>query len=332
MSSVVSARTQDLLDRTLVWDNHACMPLRPADESFLPQLSRHRNAGVNLLVLNVFYDACPPETAFGMLASIRRWISRHSEHYILAQTVADIETAKRGGKLAVVFDIEGGKAVESHSCLVEMFYDLGVRWMLLAYNKNNRLGGGCQDDDRGLTEYGRQIIDEMERVGMVLCCSHTGYRTAREAIEYSRNPVIFSHSNPRAVRDHERNVPDDLIRACARTGGVVNLNGIGIFLGENDNSTEALLRHVDYVADLTGPEHVGLGLDYVFDGEEFNEHIRNRPDIFPPEKGYRTGIAMIEPERFPQIAEALLMRGYGDTEVQGILGHNNLRVARQVWR
>jgi membrane dipeptidase len=214
---------------------------------------------------------------------------------------------------------------------VEVFHKLGVRTMLLAYNKNNRLGGGCQDLDTGLTEYGRLIIDEMQRVGMVLCCSHTGYRTVREAIEHSKNPVIFSHSNPRAVWDHERNIPDDLMRACAATGGVVNLNGIGIFLGANDNSTQTLLRHIDYAVELIGAEHVGLGLDYVFDQQELDDYLRKHQDVFPPEQGYATGIAMVEPERIPRIAEALLGRGYGEADVQGILGHNNLRVARAVW-
>jgi membrane dipeptidase len=330
MTAAASPRTEELLRRTLVWDNHACMPLRPEDESFLPQLARHRSAGVSLVSLNVSYDAHPPETAFAMLASMRRWVLQHPEHYVLAASAADVEAAKREGKLAVVFDIEGGRAVEAHPGLVEVFYRLGVRWMLIAYNRNNRLGGGCQDEDRGLTDYGRLIIEEMQRVGMVLCCSHTGYRTAREAMEYSRHPVIFSHSNPRALRDHDRNIPDELMRACARTGGVVNLNGIGLFLGENDNSTETLVRHIDYAVTLIGPEHVGLGLDYVFDAVELDAHIRSRPDIFPPEKG--SGIKMIEPERIPQIAEALLARGYAEAHVQGILGHNNLRVARQVWR
>ena len=171
----------------------------------------------------------------------------------------------------------------------------------------------------------------MQRVGMVLCCSHTGYRTVHEAIEYSNNPVIFSHSNPRVLWDHERNIPDDLMRACAATGGVVNLNGIGIFLGQNDNSTETLLRHIEYAVELIGPEHVGLGLDYVFDQKELDDYLRDNTDVFPPEKGYATGIAMIEPERVPRIAAALLQRGYGEADVQGILGHNNLRVARAVW-
>jgi membrane dipeptidase len=308
------------------------MPLRPDDETFLPQLARHKAVGVNLVVLNVYFDVYPPDTAVPMLASFRRWINQHPDDYVLAETVADIQKAKADQKLAVIFDIEGGKAVEGHPGLVEVFYELGVRWMLIAYNKNNRLGGGCQDEDSGLTDYGRLIIDEMERVGMVLCCSHTGYRTAREAIEYSNNPVIFSHSNPRALWDHERNIPDDLMRACARSEGVVNINGIGIFLGDNDNTTETLVRHIDYAVNLIGPEHVGLGLDYVFDQAELDEYVQSRPDIYPPEKGYGTGMAMVEPERFPVIAEALLKSGYKDKQVQGILGHNNLRVASRVWR
>jgi membrane dipeptidase len=332
MTAAVSERTGKLLQRTLLWDNHACMPLRPDDETFLPALAEYKAAGVSLVVLNICFDAYPPETAFLMLASFRKWISRHTDDYVLAQSVAEIELAKANGKVAVAFDIEGGRAVEAHPGLVEIFYQLGVRWMLIAYNKNNKLGGGCQDEDSGLTEYGRRIIDEMERVGMVLCCSHTGYRTAMEAIEYSENPVIFSHSNPRALKDHERNIPDDLMLACARTGGVVNLNGIGVFLGDNDNSTETLVRHIDYAVDLVGAEHVGLGLDYVFDQEELNDLVRARPDMYPPEKGYKEGIAMIEPERFPLIAEALLWKGYKEADVQGILGHNNLRVAKQVWK
>jgi membrane dipeptidase len=329
---MISNEAATLLTRTVVWDNHACMPLRPDDESFLPQLARHKAAGVNLVSLNVTFDLHPPETAFAMLASFRHWIAKHAYDYVVAESVSDIEAAKRDGKLAVVFDVEGGRAVEAHPGLVEVLYRLGVRWMLIAYNKNNRLGGGCQDKDSGLTDYGRLIIDEMERVGMVLCCSHTGYRTAREAIDYSKNPVIFSHSNPRALRDHERNIPDDLMRACAATGGVVNLSGIGIFLGENDNSTATLLRHIDYAVELIGPEHVGLGLDYVFDHKELDDYVRVHADMYPPEKGYGTGIAMIEPERVPLVVDEMLKRGYGETAIQGILGHNNVRVARQIWR
>lgn len=320
---------QQLMNDTIVWDNHACMPLRPDDETFLPQLERLRAVGVNVVALNVVFDVYPWEEAIKMLASFRHWVLRHGDDYILADTVEDIAQAKSDGKLAIIFNIEGGRAVEDHPGFVELFYRLGVRWMLIAYNRNNKLGGGCQDEDTGLTDYGRDIIREMEQVGMVLCCSHTGHKTAREAMEFSNQPVIFSHSNPSGVYPHARNIPDDLMQACARTGGVVNINGIGIFLGDNDNSTQTMLRHIDYTVSLIGADHVGIALDYVFDPSEFADFVKARPDLF---EGYSAEFKMVEPERFPALAEGLLKLGYKDADVKGILGHNNLRVAKEVWR
>lgn len=332
-----NTRARDLLGASIVWDNHSCMPLRPHDESFLAQLERVRRSGINVVSLNISMDVTPPEEAFLMLAAFRHWIGRHSEQYRLVDTVADIEKAKAGGKLAVTFDIEGGNAVAAHPGLVEIFYRLGVRWMLFAYNRNNKLGGGCMDEDSGLTAYGREIIDEMERVGMVLCCSHVGHRTALEAIHYSRNPVIFSHSNPSAIYSHVRNIPDDLMKACAATGGIVGINGVGTFLGpgnegRGDNSTETLLRHIDYAVQLIGPDHVALGLDYVFDMSEFEELVRKSPDSFPRALREAGAYEQVEPERVPQIAEGLLKAGYSDSHVRGILGHNLMRIARSVWR
>jgi len=335
--TLIDSEVQKLLRNGIVWENHACMPLRPGDTSFLPQLERVRAAGINVISLNVSFDVVDPNDAFKVLATFRHWVRQHPERYVLADSVADIEAAKASGHLAVIFDIEGGNAVAAHPGLVEIFYRLGVRWMLFAYNKNNTLGGGCMDDDTGLTAYGRQIIDEMERVGMVLCCTHVGHRTAREAMEYCRNPVIFSHSNPSAVYAHARNIPDDLMVACAKSGGVVNINGVGIFLGKGpkgmgDESTETLLRHIDYAVQLIGPQHVGLGLDYVFDVSELEEYIRNNPEKFPATFEGAGSYVQVEPERFPIIAERLLKMGYSDSDVQGIMGENNLRVARQVWR
>jgi membrane dipeptidase len=337
MPEVISERAQTLLKHTLCWDDHACMPLRPGDVTFLPQLERLRKVGINVVSLNISFDVVDPRDAFLMLATLRQWVRQHSEHYALVDTVADIEAAKAQGQLAVIFDIEGGNAVATHPGLVEIFYRLGVRWMLFAYNKNNKLGGGCMDDDPGLSDYGCQIIDEMELVGMVLCCTHVGHRTAREAIEYSHNPVIFSHSNPSAVYPHVRNIPDELMRACAKSGGVVNINGVGMFLGSGpdgrgDNRTETLLRHIDYAAQLIGPQHVGLGLDYVFDLSELEEYLRTQPDRFPTALREPGAYTQVEPERFPLIAEGLLKMSYSEADVQGILGHNNLRIARDVWR
>ncbi len=319
-------------EHTLVWDNHGCMPLRPDDESFLPQLARYRDAGVTAVTLNVGYDEVPWDNTFRMLDAFRRWVGARPGEYLLAGTTEDLERARANGRLAVLFDIEGGNALNGDIENVRRYYDAGVRWMLIAYNRNNLLGGGCQDEDSGLTAFGRKVLDEMASVGMVACCSHTGSRTALEVMEYSSNPVIFSHSNPSGAWRHRRNISDELIRACARTGGVVGINGIGLFLGANDSSTDAVVRHIDYVVRLAGPEHVGLGLDYVFDRQEMDDAVRANPATFPPEEGYGEGVGLVEPERIPDIAARLRALGYGSHELNMILGGNWLRVARQVWR
>lgn len=320
-----------LLDDSLVWDNHGCMPLRPDDDSFLPQLARYKAAGVDTVTINVGFGDHGIEEHVRVIAHFRRWLALHARDYMLATSVEDIERAKRAGKLAVLFDIEGMNAVADQPSLVQLYYDLGVRWMLIAYNQNNRAGGGCQDEDGGLTAFGREVLDEMARVGMVGCCSHTGHRTAMEVMDYSARPVILSHSNARAVHDHPRNVSDELLRACAKTGGVVGLNGIGIFIGGEGNLVDGLVRHIDHVAQLIGVEHVGLGLDYIFDMGELDELMAN-PEMFPPELGYQAGIQMVAPEAMEEIVVGLSRIGYSEDNLRAILGGNLLRVAKQVWR
>lgn len=328
----VSHSAEKLLREALVWDDHGCMPLRPLDESFLPQLERYRASGVNVVSLNVGFDAVPWTNTVLMLGQFRHWVRQHSEKYLLVERVSDIHRAKAEGKLAVTFDIEGACSLNDQLSMVELYRDLGVRWMLIAYNQNNSLGGGCQDNDQGLTEFGRQVVDEMARVGMVTCCSHTGLRTTMDVMSYSSKPVIFSHSNPLGVWNHKRNVTDEAIKACAATGGVVALNGIGIFLGRNDGTTETFVRHLDYVVELVGPEHVGLGLDYVFDQVELEEFVRNNPDRFPPVEGYTLRVDFVEPEQVPEVVDSLLKLGYTDENLRSILGGNHLRVAQQIWK
>lgn len=308
------------------------MPLRPADTSFLPQLARYARSGTNIVSLNVGFDAVPWENTVRMLASFRHWIRQHPDAYLLIDSVDDILRAKAEHKLGVTFDIEGGCSLGGQLSMVELYRDLGVRWMLFAYNRNNALGGGCQDDDHGLTAFGRQVVDEMARVGMVVCCSHTGYRTTMDIMSYSTNPVIFSHSNPLGAWRHKRNISDEVIRACAATDGVVALNGIGPFLGQNDARAETLARHIDYVVNLVGARHVGLGLDYCFDNHELEEYLAAHPEVFPPEEGYGLPMHMLEPEQLPNLVECLFQMGYGDDDLRGILGGNHLRVARRVWK
>src|SRR6185437_7529189 len=263
-------------------------PLR-ADNSFLPQLERCRAQGQTVVCLNVGFDLTEFADNIRVLAHFRGFVRRHPEQLLLVDTVADVHEARRSGRLGVCFDLEGTRALGDQLSMVEVFYRLGVRWMLMAYNRNNSVGGGCQDEDGGLTPFGRQVLAEMARVGMVPCCSHTGWRTAAEVMERASGPVIFSHSNAYALHPHPRNIPDELIRACAATGGVVGVNGLGPFLGATEgNLTSRLFEHIDHMVQLVGPDHVGLGLDYVYDTAELDVFFAARPDLYPPEQGYGT--------------------------------------------
>ena len=327
----VQSTTHDskaLLRSAIVWDNHGCLPLR-ADANFLPQLERYRNAGVNVVSINVGFADISWAEHVRVLSFMRWWIAQRADIYRLVSTVEDVRWCKTDGKLGISFDIEGMCPVQNDLNLVQTFYELGVRWMLIAYNRNNAAGGGCLDADGGLTAVGRAIIDEMERVGMVLCLSHTGARTAAEALEYSRNSVIFSHSNPYGHTPNARNISDYLIRTCARKGGVVGLCGLGLFLGTNVKMVEGLLRQLRYVIDLVGPEHVGLSLDYAFDRAEVEEHVRLNPALFPA--GLEAS-DMVEPEAMGAIAEGLARDNLTDAQIRGILGENWLRIATRIWR
>lgn len=314
-----------------MWDNHACLPLDKVKE-YLPQIRRYRAAGVDVMGINIGDSNISLERQMRMAAELRHFIAAHPEEFVLALTVADVDRAKAQGKLAIFFDVEGGYAMDDQLSILQLYADLGVRWMLMVYNTRNRIGSGVHDTgDQGLTAFGREVIAELDRVGIIKCCSHTGYRTARDVLEASGKPVIFSHSNPRALKDHPRNIPDDLMRACAKTGGVVCINGIGIFLGDNDIRTETLANHIDYAVELIGADHVGLGLDYVFDPSEMDAYLAAHPTMWPEEWGYKPGMKVVAPEQLPQLTEILLKRGHSAGDVSKILGGNMLRVAKEVW-
>lgn len=325
---------QHLLSQTLVWDNHGCMPVgQPYGTEFMPQLQRYRQAGVDVAMLNVGFGEMDPESHLRTLASLRHWLLQHSDQYLIIGSAADIPLARQTGRLAVGFDLEGARAIGDQLSLIQLYYDLGVRWMLIAYNLNNQAGGGCQDDDEGLTEFGRQMVREMERVGMLVCCSHTGYRTAHDVLEMAQKPVIFSHSNPRALHAHPRNIPDELIRGCAATGGVVGLNGIRTFMGpDQPNLVENYARHIDYVVNLVGIQHVSMALDYVFDTQELQEYLTRMKHTFPPGLGYDLPFEQVAPEDLTAVVATLLGWGYSHQHLAALLGGNLFRLAQNVWR
>lgn len=321
-----------LFVENVIWDDHA--GFGPSPKVDLKKLQIWKDAGVNYLSIDAGYDVMDWREAIKSLAHFRHWIKK-TPGYRLVSSVDEVIEAKKAGDLAITFDLEGMNILQEQLSMVELFYDLGVRQMLFAYNKNNAAGGGCHDEDVGLTDFGRQVIQEMNRLGMVVDCSHCAYRTSMEAMELSSAPTIFSHSNARVLWDHERNIRDEQAKACAKTGGVVGVVGIGIFLGNNDTRTSTLADQVMYYADLIGPRHIGIGLDFAFknDGEENLASFTARARDYWPERQYNyPRIDYVKPHQIFELTEELLRRGMAEGDVVGVLGANFMRVARQVWK
>jgi membrane dipeptidase len=327
----LSAATQRLFRDALVWDAHA--GFAPSPQVDLNRLQLWKDAGVHFLSINVGYDVMDWRDSLKALAYIRRWILA-TPGYRLVARVEEIAKAKAAGELAISFDLEGMNALDGSLDMVALYHSLGVRQMLFAYNRNNLACGGCHDQDVGLTAFGRAVVGEMNRLGMVVDLSHCAYRTTMEALEVSQQPCVFSHSNARALHDHERNIRDEQAKACADTGGVIGVNGIGVFLGDNDIRTTTLAHHVDYLVQLVGPTHVGLGLDYAFESEDdgLAALLATKQDYWPKRQYDYAQVDCAHPRQIAALAEELLRRQYREEEVADILGGNFLRIAQQVWR
>jgi membrane dipeptidase len=312
----------------LYWDNHAGWGyVGPQDIDFL---DHWRSAGVKYLSINVGYDVVPWSGTVRAIADYTQRIEARSDT-ILCSTLAQVKKAWAAGKLAVTYDIEGMGSLNGDLSMVEFYYKLGVRQMLIAYNLNNDAGGGCHDDDKGLTDFGRAVIGEMNRVGMVVDCAHSGIKSGLEAMKLSIKPCIFSHTCVRALQDHQRNINDEQIKALAATGGVIGVTGVGRFLTNGTPGADTMVAHIDYIAKMIGPEHVGISFDY---------DPSSGPDVDPalaakywPAGQYPATMKMeiLSPKLYPEIARLLRAKGYKEEHVNGILGGNFARIASQVW-
>jgi membrane dipeptidase len=314
----------------LLWEQHCCLPLSPLAD--VGELARYRRPGGSYVSVNVGYAPHSAADVVGLVSSWRERVTA-DDRLRLAGTVDDVAAARRAGEVAVAFDLEDSGPLDGDLRRVQQFYDLGVRSMLPTYNHRNAAGCGCLDElDDGLSAYGRALVRELNAVGMLADGSHCSARTGLDMCEVSEQPVIYSHSCMRAVWDHPRNITDEQARACAATGGVIGITGVGIFLGPNDASVEALVRHIDHAVGLVGADHVGLATDYPFDHEDFNAMIRGSPELFPDCYTRWGPISFMPPEGLLTVEAALRRRGYPDDAVVAIVGGNFRRVASQVWK
>jgi membrane dipeptidase len=296
-------------------------------------LERFFSSGITFVSLTVGSDEAGTGVTVHNIADVQAMIRARSDRLMVARTVEDIRTAKQLGKLAVGFHFQGSLPLESNPNLVGLYYELGVRQMLLVYNVMNAAAGGCLERiDAGLSSYGLRLIEEMNRVGMIVDCTHTGYRATMDIMEASGAPVIFSHSNAHGFYAHPRNITDDQAVACAKTGGVVGVTGVGKFMSERGTAEVGdLIAHIRYYADLIGPQHIALGIDNVYFLDQLYRKVAIRPGLWP--KGNPpTPWHYFAPEQVPLLGEALFNSGFSDDEIRGILGENFLRVAALVWK
>ena len=322
------------MESSIRWDAHSGVPLKP--DYSIHVLKRHLAAGFNFVSINVGMDVNPVAQIMSVLASFRRQVEK-SQHFLLVRSVDDVTAAARAGKLAIAFDLEGAKPIMSNLDMVHIYYDLGIRQMHFAYNRANEAAGGCYDPRAPLTPLGARLVAECQQVGIIVDCSHVNERSAMAIMELATKPIVFSHSNARAINPNLRNITNAMIDACARIGGVIGINGMSNFHRNGQASVEGMVEQIDYVVQRVGPQHVGIGLDFVYNQEQDDLPQEADPAYwFPPEQGYDESFykssVFVPPESLSDLGARLVNLGYSGKDIAQIWGGNFLRIAQTCWK
>jgi membrane dipeptidase len=377
----ISAKARAIHDSALVVDTHADTPQRFLDEGFdigstdpkdigHLSLDKARRGNLGAEFFSIWVD---PETnqghfaqhTFDLIDSVYEQAAHHPDRMMMAFSVADIERAHREHKLAALMGIEGGHSIENDMRLLRDYYRLGVRYMTLSWSNTNEWADSSGDIDdakiqhhNGLTDFGKQVVLEMNRLGMMVDISHVADKTFWDAIATTKAPVIASHSSARALVNAPRNMTDDMLRAVAKNGGVVQVNFYSGFLDEeyrkateaqDKDQRAAIQKYLDslkaqgkpanyiernriereWMAKIPRPpfkdlidhiDHIAkiAGVDHVGLGSDFDGVSGATPQ------------GMDSAADLPKITQALLDRGYSADDIKKILGGNLLRVFRQV--
>jgi membrane dipeptidase len=274
------------------------------------------------------------------MSSLADWhyIFQKNTQVILASSADDILRAKRTGKVAVMGAFQNGTPLEDDVDLLLLYHKLGIRVFQPTYNTANLLGNGCLERTDGLTNLGVKAVEAVNHLHMLLDLSHCGTKTTKEALEISKDPVLYTHANPRAICESERNKADEEIKALAEKEGVIGLTSYSPFayskLGVRP-TIEDYMKFVDYTVKLVGVDYVGIGTDiadaYVGVAEAFERQKHRYPKIFAPwtaESERMEGLDHVY--LYPNVTKGLVAHGYSDQEIQKILGLNFLRVIKRV--
>lgn len=270
------------------------------------------------------------------IAEMKSKIRDNSDLLCLIKSTADIEQAKKDGKTGIILGFQNAHAFEDHLGHIEAFADMGVRVVQLCYNTQNLLGTGCYERDGGLSGYGREVIAEMNRVGIMVDLSHVGAKTSEEAILESKKPVTYSHCLPAGLKEHPRNKSDEQLRFIADHGGFVGVTMFPPFLKRGiDATVDDYVEALDYVINLIGEDSVGIGTDHTQGyGQEFFDHITHDKGRGRRLTNFGTvqnplGIRTIG--EMPNLTAAMERAGWPASKITKVIGRNWFRVFDEVW-
>jgi membrane dipeptidase len=362
------ARATRLLQEAVLVSLHEHLGLFPADMSETPAMVREgRQATAFESLAQAHWDAVFDNLLDGICTmhskggwkwdeilqdlGIRLCDLAHQDFLFPALRVEDIHRAHRDGKIAWIASMEGAAMIENELDRIEVLYGFGVRLLGIAYSEANALGSGLKEPrDGGLTVFGRKAVERMNKVGMLIDCSHCGDQTTLDTIEVSEKPIVLSHIGARALWDSNRMAPDEVLVACAGKGGVIGIEAAPhttLTYNRRTHDLEAFMEHFEYVKGLVGIDHVGFGPDSLF-GDHVGLHhtyaanlsIREAhggtaaepgpKDMDYQEVEYVEGIENpVEGSR--NILRWLVRHGYSDQDVKKVMGGNALRLLEEVW-
>lgn len=312
-----------------------------ADPDTFPatEFERYRDSEIDVIHIGVGLGGQDAYgTAMQFFGGWNGFIASLDRYFIRIDGADDLTRVRDTGRLGILIGLQNSEHFRTPDD-VNTFWGLGQRVSQLTYNSRNRIGNGATERvDGGISDFGAAVVARMNQVGMAVDVSHSGDQTTLDACELSSMPVLYTHSNCRALAPgHPRCKTDEAIRKMAATGGVMGITTVRNFVSNEEPTTiDSYLDHFDHVRDLVGVEHLGIGSDIDLDGYDDMD-----PQAYAQLKaGYKDSYAFRDkidiegvdhPKRMFDTAEGLVRRGYSDDEVRGILGGNFARVLSEIW-